>query len=153
MQLGVRFLARRDRTAVQVERYLLSKGASSLQARQIVRRLSDLHYLNDCDYARRWIDKRLVSRPMGQERLKVELRAKGIAETLANQVIADVFREINEEALACRALKAAQCRGRRLTRSQTVRFLHQRGFSEETIDRMIEKFRIDEESVYEEQRD
>lgn len=150
MQLGVRFLVRRDRTVVQVERYLLSKGASPLQARQTIRRLSDLRYLNDHDYARRWVDKRLASRPMGQERLKVELRAKGIAETLANRVIADAFRDADEETVAYRALQTAQRHGRRLTPSQTMHFLRQRGFSEETIDRMIEESRFNEESVYDE---
>jgi regulatory protein len=150
MQLGVRFLARRDRTVVQFERYLLSKGASPLQVRQIVHRLSDLSYLNDYDYAQRWVNKRLVSRPMGQERLRAELQAKGISEVLAARVTAEAFREIDERVLAQRALQTAQHHGRRLTRSQTMHFLRQRGFSEETIDRMIEESRINEESVYEE---
>jgi len=148
MQLGVRFLARRDRTVVQVERYLISKGASPIQVSQTIRRLYDLSYLNDFDYARRWVDNRLASRPMGQERLKAELQAKGIAEALADQVITDAFRDANEEAVAHRALQAAQRHGRRLTRSQTVHFLRQRGFSGETIDRMIGEF--NQESVYEE---
>ena len=150
MQLGVRFLARRDRTVAQVERHLVSKGASPLQVRQIVRRLSDLSYLNDYDYAQRWVNKRLAVRPMGEERLKTELQAKGISEILAARVTAEVFRETDERVLAQRALQAAQRHGRRLTRSQTMHLLRQRGFSEETIDRMIEESRINEESVYEE---
>ena len=150
MELGVQFLARRDRTVVQVERYLLSKGASPLQVRQTIRRLSDLSYLSDYDYARRWVDNRLASRPMGQERLKAELQAKGIAETLADRVIAEAFREADEEAVAHRALQDAQRPGRRLTSPQMGRLLRQRGFSEETIDRMIRGGRINEESVYEE---
>lgn len=151
MQLGMRFLARQDRTVAQVEQYLESKGASPVQVRQTVRRLSDLRYLNDQAYARRWLDNRLASRPMGRERLKMELQARGIADALADQVIADAFRDIDEEALAYRALKTAQRRGRRLTRLQTARFLRQRGFSEETIDRMIEVSRGNEESLYEEE--
>lgn len=87
---------------------------------------------------------------MGQERLKVELRAKGIAETLANRVIADAFRDADEETVAHRALQTAQRHGRGLTPSQTMHFLRRRGFSEETIDRMIEESRFNEESVYDE---
>ena len=150
MQLGVRFLARRDRTVVQVERYLLSKGASLFQVRQTIRRLSDLSYLNDYDYAQRWVDNRLAVRPMGEERLKAELRAKGISEVLAARVTAEAFRETDESVLAHRALQAAQHHGRRLTSSQMVHLFRQRGFSEETIDRMIGESRINEEPVYEE---
>ena len=150
MQLGVRFLACRDRTIAQVERYLASKGASPLQVRQAIGRLSDLSYLNDYDYAQRWVDKRLAGRPMGQERLKTELQAKGISEVLAARVTAEVFRETDERVLAQRTLEAVQRHGRRLTSSQMVRLLRQRGFSEETIDRMIEKSGITEEPGYEE---
>ncbi len=150
MQLGIRFLASRDRTVAQVEQYLASKGASPIQVRQIVRRLTDLSYLNDDDYARRWVDNRLASRPMGQERLKAELQAKGIAEILANRVIADAFGAASEEVVAHRVLQAAQRHGRRLTLSQLGRLLRQRGFSGETINRMIEESKINEEAVYEE---
>lgn len=152
MQIGVRFLARQDRTVAQVERYLESKGASPFQVRQTVRRLSDLSYLDDYAYAQRWVGNRLVARPMGQERLKAELQAKGISEALANRAIADVFRQVqvDEEVLAHRALKGKQRHGRRLTRSQTMHLLRQRGFSQETIDRMIGEFGTTEERVYEE---
>lgn len=84
---------------------------------------------------------------MGEERLKAELQAKGISETLAGRVTAEALREIDEWVLAQRAIQAAQRHGRRLTSSQMVRLLSQRGFSEETIDRMIEETR---EPVYEE---
>ncbi len=150
MQLGVGFLARRDRTVAQVEEYLSSKGASPFQVRQTVRRLSDLRYLNDYAYAQRWVDNRLAVRPMGVERLKAELQAKGISEVLAARVTAEALRVIDERVLAQCALQAAQRHGRRLTSSQMVRLLRQRGFSEETVDRMIEEFKINQELVYEE---
>jgi regulatory protein len=146
VQLAVKFLARQDRTVAQVEQFLASKGASPIQVGQTVRRLSDLRYLNDRAYARRWVDNRLASRPSGRERLKAELQAKGIAEPVADQVIADVFREVDEEVLAHRALEAVQRRGRRLAGLQTVHFLRRRGFSEETIDRMIRNNDINEAS-------
>lgn len=137
IQLAVRFLARRDRTVAQVEQFLASKGASPIHIRQAVRRLSDLKYLNDQVYAQRWVDNRLASRPVGQERLKAELQAKGIAETLADQVVVQAFHEDDEATLAHRVVKGKNRQGRRLTRVQIVRLLRQRGFGEETIDHMI----------------
>lgn len=146
----MRFLARRDRTVAQVERFLASKGASPVQVRQTVRRLSDLSYLNDHTYAQRWVANRLITRPRGRERLKAELQAKGIPDALSDRVLTETFREVDEETVAHRALQIAQRSGRRLTLSQTAHFLRRRGFSEETIDRMIEKKGINEEAVYEE---
>ena len=87
---------------------------------------------------------------MGEERLKAELQAKGISEVLAARVAAEALRETDEKILARRALQAVQHHGRRLTSPQMMRFLRQRGFSEETIDRMIKKFSTNEETLYEE---
>lgn len=137
MQLAIRFLARRDRSVAHVEQFLRSKGALPGQIRHTIRRLSDLQYLNDHAYAQRWVERRLVSRPMGQERIKAELQAKGIAETVADRVIADMFLEVGEEQMARRALSAKQRHGSRLTPAQSVRLLRQRGFDEETIDRIV----------------
>jgi len=137
MQLAIRFLARRDRTVAHVEQFLRSKGALPGQIRHTIHRLSALHYLNDHAYAQRWVERRLVSRPMGQARIKEELLAQGIAETVADRVTADVFREVGEEQMARRALNAKQRHGSRLTPGQSVRLLRQRGFDEETIDRIV----------------
>ncbi len=137
MHLAVRYLARRDRTVAQVEQFLRNKGASPAQAKQTIGRLSDLRYLNDRAYAGRWVESRLSRQPMGRERLKAELQAKGIAEAVADGAIRDALRGVDEEALARRALKARQRRGQRLTAIQSLRLLRQWGFEEETIDRMI----------------
>lgn len=147
MQLATGFLARRDRTVAQVEQFLRSKGAVSLQVTRTIRRLSDLQYLNDHAYAQRWVERRLVSRPMGPVRIKAELQAKGIAETVADQVIAVMVREIGEERLARRALHAKQRQGSRLTSAQSVRLLRQRGFDDETIDRVVLVNRISDEGL------
>ena len=133
LHLAVRYLARWDRTAAQVERFLTQKGASSAQARQALARLSDLGYLDDSRYAQRWIERRLARKPMGRERLKAELEATGVADAVADRAL----REIDEETLARQALAARQRKGRRLTPVQEARLLHQWGFAEETIDRMI----------------
>lgn len=137
MQLAVRYLARWDRTIAQVEQFLRGKGASPAQAKQTIGRMSDLRYLNDRAYAERWVENRLARQPMGRQRLKAELQAKGIAESVADEAIRTVLQKVDEETLAAWALKAKQRKGRRLTPVQALRLLRQWGFEEETIDHMI----------------
>lgn len=135
--LAIRYLARWDRTAVQVEQFLFRKGASPDQIKETIARLSDLRYLNDRAYADRWIETHLARRPMGRERLEAELLFKGVPEAVAAQAIRVALQDVDEDTLARRALSGMRSTGRRLTPAQSVRLLRQRGFEEETIDRMM----------------
>ena len=134
---AVRYLARFDRTAAQVERFLTSKGASSATVKHVISRLSALRYLDDRAYAARWVETTLARKPMGRDRLKSELMARGLGETLADDVIVESLTGLDEETLARRALRLkGRARGR-VPRQRTVSLLRQRGFGEETIERII----------------
>lgn len=137
LQLAVRYLARWDRTVAQVEHFLKDKGATPAQIKKTVNRLSELRYLNDRAYSQRWIESRLARKPMGREWLKAELLARGIAESLADRAIREALRGVDEEALARRALKVKQGGASRFAPVKAARLLRQRGFDEETIDRII----------------
>jgi len=150
IRLAGRFLAQRDRTVAHVERFLLSRGVTSASIEQAICRLTDLRYLDDLAYARRWVEKRLVTKPMGQERLKAELQAKGISDGVADRVLTEVFGSQSEESVANRAVHVAYRRRGRMAPVHLARFLHQRGFSDEVIDRMIAKFTRSEDVVHEE---
>ena len=136
LQCAVGYLARADRTVAQVERFLRSKGATPTQAKQTIDRLSGLRYLDDCSYATRWVESRLLRKPMGRERLKAELLAKGLEEAMVGSVIDQALQAIDEEALARRALHSWHS-GRRALPSQAAQYLRRRGFEEETIARII----------------
>ena len=102
---AVRYLARFDRTAAQVERFLTSKGAPAAQVKQVMTRLSAHRYLDDRAYAARWVESTLARRPMGRDRLKRELLARGLGESLADDAIIEGLQGLDEETLARRALR------------------------------------------------
>ncbi len=150
IRLAVGFLARRDHTVAQVQEFLAARGTSPHHVKEAIRRLTDLRYLSDQAYAQRWVDRRLFTRPMGPERLKAELQAKGIPDALAGRVVAAAFRTVKEDTLAHRALQGKYGRSRGFTPAQIERFLRQRGFEEETIDRVTRAYQRKEERVHEE---
>ena len=137
LPIAVRYLARQDRTVAQVERFLVHKGASPSDVREIVTRLSQLHYLDDRAYAERWIAARVARKPMGRARLEAELLSHGVAETVAIRAIRGVLHGLDEGTLARRVLSSARRTGRRLTLRQAVRLLRQRGFEEETVEHIM----------------
>ena len=134
---AVRYLARVDRTAAQVERFLASKGASPADVSLVISRLSALHYLDDRAYAVRWLETTLVRRPMAREQLKTELTAKGLPESLVDETILEGLEGMDDEALARRVLTLKGRDGGHLSLQRTVLLLRRRGFGEETIERII----------------
>jgi regulatory protein len=137
---AVRYLARFDRTAAQVERFLISKGASSNQIKQVIHRLSALRYLDDRAYATRWVETMIARRPTGREGLKSALLTRGLSEALVDEVIGGALQDVDEETLARQALRIQRRNSRRLLPRQTASFLRQRGFAEETIERIIRDY-------------
>ncbi len=132
--MAIRYLARAERTASQVQRYVLEKGASRVQGHAVVRELERRGYLDDQAYATRWAEARLSRRPMGRERLKLELLGRGFEDPVAERALQSAYRSISEQELACRALE-----GRMTMRPlQWVRFLRQRGFDDDTIQQVTQ---------------
>ena len=104
--------------------------------RDFLSRLSALRYLDDRAYAVRWLEATLARRPMGRDRLRSELMARGLDEALADQAIDEGLDGMDEDLLARRALTLHR-HGGRLSRRRMVFLLRQRGFGEETIERII----------------
>ncbi len=135
LDMAIRYLARTDRTAAQIERYLQGKGASRAKGRLIVRELERRGYLNDQAYATRWAQTRLSRRPMGRERLKAELLLRGFEDSVTERALRKAYESISEQELACQALEE---RVRRTRPLQWVRFLRQRGFDDDTIQQVTQ---------------
>lgn len=135
LTMAIRYLARAERSASQVEQYVQGKGASRAQGRAVVRELERRGYLDDQAYATRWAEVRLSRRPMGRERLKLELLSRGFEDAVAEQALSSAYRSISEQELACRALEGRTTSTRP---SQWVRFLRQRGFDDDTIQQVTQ---------------
>ncbi len=78
----------------------------------------------------------MARRPRGREGLKSELLLRGLCETLVDDVIGGALQAVDEETLARHALRLRR-HGRRFPLREMAAFLRQRGFGEETIERII----------------
>ncbi|MEW6544812.1 MAG: RecX family transcriptional regulator [Nitrospirota bacterium] len=129
----LRYLARRDRTEAQVRTYLGRTGASPVRIRQLLERLRHLGYVDDEAVARRLARARLSRRPMGRARLEAELLALGLARSVTDPVLDELYRERSERDLARLLLGRRPPRGRPNERAREAGRLRRYGFSEDTI--------------------
>ena len=133
LQLAVRALARSDRTTAQIERLLVTKGASPAQVRATVRRLVSLRYLDDIEFAARWAARRLARMPMGRARLQEELRTTGCPEHIVHATLQSAYRKVSERDLAAQVVARAGQNSSAQIPGRLARLLNQRGFDEDTI--------------------
>lgn len=143
---AARYLARRMRTTAETEQHLAEKGYSPEEIREAVALLTELHYLDDAEYARVFF---AYSREKYRGRLRImrELRERGIggetAEFAWEDFTAEDGRSEEEVALTFgrKALALTEHEGAP-ERKDIVKIgkkLEQRGFSQDVIFRVMDK--------------
>lgn len=137
VESAAHFLSYRPRSLQEVRRNLKEKELPPEVTEAAVERLTALGYLDDEAFARYWVQNRAEFKPLSHRALRQELRQKGIADSIINEVLAGQ----DEQGLA---YEAAQGQLRRL-RQKTPRefktkmsaFLQRRGFSYSTTQDVV----------------
>jgi len=139
VERAVNLLSYRPRSTGEIRTKLGEKDFSETAIEAAISRLNRLNYLDDRQFARFWVEDRLRNRPRGRRALQYELRQKGIADSIINEILDDLL----DESLA--AYEAAESRVRRM-RGKTQRefkqkvgaFLQRRGFGYEAANRAMQ---------------
>jgi len=136
-QQAYRLLSYRSRTARELRDRLQHKGFEPRVVDEVLQRLEDDGYVNDRRLAEEWARYRLQAKPMGRQRLAVELQRRGLERTLIDEVLRAVYAEFDEASLAEQAVKK---RLRRLSNppspreyQRLVRYLEGQGFDTPVI--------------------
>ena len=137
---ALHYLFYRARSHAEVHRYLQGKGYDEHSVDHVLERLERAGLLNDLEFARFWVENRETFRPKGIFALRYELRQKGIAEDIIQQVLEDVSpRESAYRAASQRATRMTHLEPEVLC-TRLSGFLLRRGFGygvvRETIDRV-----------------
>ena len=136
LELALRFLRYRSRSEAEVKRRLVRGGYPSAIIEETLERLRSLHYIDDEAFARDWARARTQNRGDGPKRIEQQLCAKGVAPSLAREVIRETFSQIDEIENA-RKLLQKRYHGNHFSDPQITRraaaFLQRRGYSGKAI--------------------
>jgi regulatory protein len=105
--VAAELLAGRAWTAAQLVTRLRRRGAPPDVAAQVVEQLTARGYVDDAEFARRWVESR-AARGYGVARLANELRARGVAPALIEAALGGVAADpvASARAVAARRLAA-----------------------------------------------
>lgn len=140
-EAAFRLLAVRARSARELQQRLRQKRFPPKIINQVIDDLQAKGYQSDEDFARQYAREKWSNSGWGPARVRRELRAKGIAPELTDQVVGETYADVDlAEAVLLLAQKRwlsteglpTETRRRRL-----VSFLQRRGYHWETINRVL----------------
>ena len=144
------YLAHKPRTETEVRRKLRQKEYSEPVIESVVKRLHELGYLDDAQYAEQYVERRFASKGYGPVRIRQELRKRGIDRHLAETAVDDF---LEDESTLVAAREKAEKRWPRIAREddprkrrdKLYRYLKRRGYTYDTIRVVIDEMEAQNE--------
>lgn len=135
------FLGYRPRSEREVRDRLRRGGFEQDAIDHTISRLHEWRYLDDEDFARRWVENRATHRPRGKRLLQQELHHKGIDRETAREVIddADLDETTDAETLARRRLPTYAGDDPAAIRRRLSAYLARRGYGYDVIRVALER--------------
>jgi regulatory protein len=135
------FLGYRPRSEKEVRDRLRRGGYEQDAIDRAIARLHEWRYLDDADFARRWVENRTAHRPRGKRLLQQELRNKGIDNETAREVIddADLDEIAAAESLARRRLPSYAGHDLPAVRRRLGAYLARRGYGYDVVRVALER--------------
>lgn len=134
---AIGLLARRPRSEWELRDYLKRKKVEPDQIDTILNTLSVRGYVNDEDFARRWVENRRLLKPISKRKLTVELKQKRISDEIIQKVLS------KDEADELEVLKQLVIKKRTQTRYQDdkklMQYLAGQGFGYADIKAALQK--------------
>lgn len=132
---AVGYLAARARSKREMEQKLLQAGYRPCTVEMVLYKLEREHLLDDADFARQWVESRLMHQ-LGRNRIARELRRKGVSPEEAEEALG----AIDEEEQLTGAIKLAERAAARIKPGEDPRkaahriyaMLSRRGYSWDT---------------------
>lgn len=122
---ALRYIAIRPRSTHELREYLRRKEYEAGEIDAAQEYLESYSYLDDTDFARRWVEYRQATSQRSTWRLGNELRAKGIAADVIAEVLQGQDESIQVEALAALIAKK---RGRYTDEQKLIAYCLRQGF-------------------------
>lgn len=154
---AARFLSYRPRSIQEVRDNLAKKDTPPPVIEAAVQNLEALGYLNDLSFAAFWVRERNTFKPLSPRALRHELRQKGVADNIIDEVLA----QIDADDAAYRAAYSHTRRLRNLSRREfehkLLQFLQRRGFgyrdAKTAIRRLVETLEAEETDYFRDNSD
>ncbi len=137
---GLKYLSMRNRSTKEVYDYLTRKHFEEESINHALKRLVDLKFLNDEEFARSWIASRQKYKGKSKLVLKQELRMKGLKDDQINPLLADASEDMETAKILFEKKKKTLSRytGEEFNKKMAG-FLQRRGYAWGIISKLLKE--------------
>lgn len=144
LKIALNFLSYSDRFSKELVQRLKRNGFAKEEIDETIEKLKKYGYVDDSKTAREFIRSK-IEKGWGPERIKFELVRRGISEEEAENLVKEIFGEIDEEGLIMEvAKKFLRVKKGEKVLEKLKGFLFRKGFSYDKIINVIEKIEREE---------
>lgn len=139
---AINYISYRPRSTFEVKQYLLRKQVAEQSIADILNRLTEQRYLDDAQFAQKWIENRQLLKPKGKYALQAELKEKGIAADIIQDALStlDMDRQMEQaEETARKKMRQIRDKEWKDARLKLMRFLSYKGYEMDIIHQVIAK--------------
>lgn len=140
-QLTLQYLARADRSAQQVRQRLERASFAEPVIEQVLAECAQRRWLDDEQFARRWVGSRLEKKPAGARRLASDLQQRGLAPETVERVLEEYGGALHDPETMAGLLRRQRSRYTGLDEQKAKRrmldFLRRRGYPEDSAWRAV----------------
>lgn len=128
---------------IKLQRFCTKRNLPDELSKKIIAELIEKKFLDDCEFAKWWIDQRRSFHPKGEKAIRLELLHKGVDKKVIDSAVIAISGEgLSDHDLAMKVVEKRLSRFQNLSPIQLkikIRdFLLGRGFDWETINKVID---------------
>jgi regulatory protein len=132
-------IMRRPRSRWELEDYLNRKKSEPEIAREVLRKLESKGYIDDLDFARRWVENRRLLRSTSKRKLQLELRQKRVSESIVAQILEED--EADEVEILKDEIRKKLKQSRYQDEMKLMQYLSRQGYSYQDIKTALAEFK------------
>ena len=128
-------IVRRPRSQWELQDYLRRKGIEESVATEIMSKLADKGFVDDKDFARRWVENRRLLKPLSRRKLELELRQKRVPDSDIKQALVDD--ETEEYDVLLQEVEKKRKQSRYQDDLKLMQYLSRQGYNYDDIKRAL----------------
>jgi regulatory protein len=129
-------ISRRPRSRWEIEDYLKRKKYEPQETEQIISALDKKGYIDDLDFAKRWVDNRRLLKPISKRKLILELRQKRVSDETIQAVLEED--ETDETDVLSELIEKKRRQTKYQDKQKLIGFLSRQGFNYGDIKEALE---------------